>query len=69
MENAMKTIKKAQNVNGKVIELLMVITPTQHEYYYIYSEDELMHCQYDNNTRLHAIFNECVNEEFNLIYA
>lgn len=65
----MKTIKTETSVSGKVVELLMVMSATKHEYYYIYMDNELMHCQYDNNSRLNAIFNECINEDFNLIYA
>ena len=66
---AIKTIKTVVSVSGKLVELCMITTPRNHEYYYIYSDGELMHSQYDNNTRLNAIFNECVNEDFDLIYA
>lgn len=65
----MKTIRKETSVSGKVVELLMVLSARNFEYYYIYSDNELMHSQYDNNSRLNAIFNECVNEDFDLIWA
>lgn len=63
------TIKKATSVSGKLVELTMVKTPLNYEYYYIYIDGDLVHSQYDNNTKLNAIFNECVDEDFDLIYA
>lgn len=66
------TIKKATSVSGKLVELTMVKTTLNYdtyEYYYIYIDGDLVHSQYDNNNKLNAIFNECVDEDFDLIYA
>lgn len=65
----METIKTAKSVSGKVIELIKVIAPLKHEYYWIECNGELVYSQYDNNNKLNVIFNECINEEFDLIYS
>lgn len=65
----MKTIKTQTSVSGKVVELFMIKTATNLEYYFIHIDGDLAYSQYDNNDKLNAIFNECINDDFNLIYA
>jgi hypothetical protein len=65
----MKTIKTETSVSGKVVELIMLITHLNLEYYFIHIDGDLVHSQYENNNKLNAIFNECINEDFDLIYA
>jgi len=48
---------------------MMINTPLNLEYYYIHIDGDLVHSQYENNNKLNAIFNECINEDFDLIYA
>ena len=63
----MKTIKKAQSINGKKIELTTINHIVFGDVYYIYVDGITEHMQYGTR-KLDAIFNEFVNQEFDLIY-
>ncbi len=62
------TIKKQVNAKGKVIELTTINHMVFGDCYYIYVDGKSQHFQY-GTSKLDAIFNEFVSEEFNRVWA
>ena len=66
--NNWKSIKKVLSVSGKNIELISVDHLVFKDVYYIEVNGVTEHMQY-GTSRLDAIFNEYVAEQFDLIYS
>jgi hypothetical protein len=62
------TIKKQVNAQGKLIELTTINHVTFGDCYYIYVDGECQHFQY-GTSKLDAVFNEFMSEDFDLVCA
>jgi|688.fasta_scaffold127998_2 hypothetical protein len=63
-----RTIKMETSVSGKQIQLVTITHNHFGDCYYIYVDGEQQHFQY-GTSKLDAIFNEFVSEDFDLVWS
>lgn len=68
METTERTIKLETSVSGKQVQLVTINHNVFRDCYYIFVDGEQQHFQY-GTSKLDAIFNEFVSEEFDLVWS
>jgi hypothetical protein len=63
-----RTIKMKTSVSGKQIRLVTITHNVAGDCHYIFVDGEIQHFQY-GTSKLNAIFNEFVSEDFDLVWS